>query len=239
MSSTTTRSLVPFLTATSAALLAAAGASGGVFVYSATLNNSTEIPPVQSNGTGTTTVTYDSTGHTLHVVVSFTGLTSGTTASHIHATTALPLQGTAGVATTTPSFVGFPLGVTSGDFDSTLDLTLAGSWNPAFITANGGTTTTAEAALVSALSQGKAYLNIHTSNFPGGEIRGFLVSDCYANCDGSTTSPILNVADFTCFLQRFAAGDGYANCDFSTTPPVLNVADFTCFLQKFAAGCPG
>jgi hypothetical protein len=63
-------------------------------------------------------------------------------------------------------------------------------------------------------------------------------STCYANCDGSTTTPILNVADFTCFLQRYAAGASYANCDNSTTPPVLNVADFTCFLQRYAAGCP-
>jgi hypothetical protein len=61
---------------------------------------------------------------------------------------------------------------------------------------------------------------------------------CYANCDESTTSPVLAVADFICFLERFQSGDGYANCDHSTTPPVLNVADFTCFLQRFAAGCP-
>jgi hypothetical protein len=61
---------------------------------------------------------------------------------------------------------------------------------------------------------------------------------CYANCDHSTQSPMLNVLDFTCFLERFAAGVPYANCDGSTAAPVLNVADFTCFLQKFAAGCP-
>jgi hypothetical protein len=60
----------------------------------------------------------------------------------------------------------------------------------------------------------------------------------YANCDDSTAPPVLNVADFTCFLQKYAAGDAYANCDGSTTAPVLNVADFTCFLQSFAAGCP-
>jgi hypothetical protein len=60
---------------------------------------------------------------------------------------------------------------------------------------------------------------------------------CYANCDSSTTAPTLNVADFTCFLQRFAGGESYANCDQSTTAPTLNVADFTCFLQRFAAGC--
>jgi hypothetical protein len=60
---------------------------------------------------------------------------------------------------------------------------------------------------------------------------------CYANCDGSTAAPVLNVADFTCFLQRYAALDAYANCDGSTAAPTLNVADFTCFLQKYAAGC--
>jgi hypothetical protein len=60
---------------------------------------------------------------------------------------------------------------------------------------------------------------------------------CYANCDGSTAVPFLNVADFTCFLTKYAAGDAYANCDGSTTAPTLNVADFTCFLTKYAAGC--
>lgn len=29
---------------------------------------------------------------------------------------------------------------------------------------------------------------------------------CYANCDGSTTTPVLNVNDFICFQSRFAAG---------------------------------
>jgi hypothetical protein len=62
--------------------------------------------------------------------------------------------------------------------------------------------------------------------------------ECYANCDGSSVIPALNVGDFTCFLQRFAAGEAYANCDQSTTAPMLNVGDFTCFLQRLAAGCP-
>jgi uncharacterized membrane protein len=67
---------------------------------------------------------------------------------------------------------------------------------------------------------------------------GVIITICYANCDGSTTAPTLNIADFACFLQKFAAGDPYANCDQSTTPPLLNVADFSCFLSQFAAGCP-
>jgi photosystem II stability/assembly factor-like uncharacterized protein len=80
-----------------------------------------------------------------------------------------------------------------------------------------------------------------TDIYAAGEIsqiwRLRLTSVCYPNCDASTTAPILNVQDFSCFLNRFAAGDSYANCDGSTTPPVLNVADFSCFLNAFAAGC--
>jgi hypothetical protein len=58
---------------------------------------------------------------------------------------------------------------------------------------------------------------------------------CYANCDQSTQTPVLNVNDFVCFSQRFAAADPWADCDQSGT---LNVNDFVCFSQKFAAGCP-
>jgi hypothetical protein len=62
-------------------------------------------------------------------------------------------------------------------------------------------------------------------------------SSCYANCDSSTVDPVLNVLDFNCFLNNFAAGNSYANCDASTLAPVLNVLDFNCFLSRFAAGC--
>jgi subtilisin-like proprotein convertase family protein len=70
---------------------------------------------------------------------------------------------------------------------------------------------------------------------------------CYANCDGSTTAPVLNVDDFTCFINSYAAAQAlptaqqitaYANCDGSTTSPVLNVDDFTCFINQYAQGCP-
>jgi hypothetical protein len=67
---------------------------------------------------------------------------------------------------------------------------------------------------------------------------GGIVPGCYANCDESITPPILNVSDFACFMNRFAAADPRANCDGSTTAPALNVSDFACFLNAFAAGCP-
>jgi hypothetical protein len=63
------------------------------------------------------------------------------------------------------------------------------------------------------------------------------VINCYANCDASTAEPVLNVDDFMCFINRYAAGDPWANCDGSTSQPILNVDDFTCFLNEFAQGC--
>lgn len=60
---------------------------------------------------------------------------------------------------------------------------------------------------------------------------------CYANCDGSSGSPLLTANDFQCFLNTFAAGISSANCDASTGTPALTANDFQCFLNKFAAGC--
>ena len=70
-----------------------------------------------------------------------------------------------------------------------------------------------------------------------GGLFGF-APDCYANCDNSTSPPILNANDFQCFVNRYAEGDPAANCDGSTAPPTLNANDFQCFLNAFAAGCP-
>jgi CHRD domain-containing protein/PEP-CTERM motif-containing protein len=145
-------------------------------VLTANLSGPAEAPPNASPGIGSTIVTINTLAHTLRVQVTFSGLIGTTTASHIHSATAVPFAGTAGVATTTPTFAGFPLGVTSGTYDNTLDLTLASSYNPAFVTANGGTTATAEAALIAGILDGRAYLNVHSSAFPGGEIRGFLIT---------------------------------------------------------------
>jgi hypothetical protein len=157
------------------ALGCAATVQAAVTSYGAFLSGPAEFPPNASPGTGFAQVDIDPIAHTMRVRADFTGLTGTTTASHIHAATTLPGTGTAGVATTTPTFAGFPLGVTSGSYDNTLDMTLASSYNPAYVTAHGGTTAQAEADLFAAIASGQAYLNIHSSTFGGGEIRGFLV----------------------------------------------------------------
>jgi CHRD domain len=154
--------------------LLCAMARANTFDFQAILSGAAESPPNASPGTGTADVVYDDVLNTLWVDVTFSGLIGTTTASHIHAATASPGTGTAGVATTVPTFAGFPLGVTSGTYINTLDLTSLGSYNPSYVTAHGGSAAGAESALISALFAGEAYLNIHTTHVPGGEIRGFL-----------------------------------------------------------------
>ena len=66
------------------------------------------------------------------------------------------------------------MGVTTGTYLQTFDLTLASTYNPAFIAAHGGTVAGAQAVFIAGLLNGQAYFNIHTTQFPGGEIRGQL-----------------------------------------------------------------
>jgi hypothetical protein len=106
------------------------------------------------------------------VAVVFNGLTTPNTAAHIHCCVDPP--GNVGVATTVPTFTGFPTGVTSGTYFHTFDMLALTSYNPAFVAAHGGTAASAAADLLAGLIAGRAYLNIHTPMFPGGEIRGFL-----------------------------------------------------------------
>ncbi len=162
-----------FSLATGMAFALAQAASAGIITYEASLSGANENPPVVSGGTGFAIVTVDTVAQTMEVNVSFSGLNSGDTASHIHC--CVPIGGNAGVATITPTFTGFPSGVTSGTYDHIFDLTSSGTYNPAFITAQ-GSLANAEAALLAGLAADQAYLNIHTSTSPGGEIRGFLVA---------------------------------------------------------------
>ena len=153
---------------------AASIASAAVVSYIAFLDGASESPPVASTGIGTAQIDIDDVAHTMRVRASFTDLVGNSTNCHIHGPTAVAGAGNAGVMTTTPTFAGFPSGVKSGVYDNTLDLTLASSYNPSFVTAVGGTIAQAEAALLAAIADGKAYFNIHSTFAGGGEIRGFL-----------------------------------------------------------------
>jgi hypothetical protein len=155
-------------------LLAAPAVQAGPIMFVADLTGAAEAPPNASPGTGFAIVIIDDVAHTLSVNVTFSGLLAPNTAAHIHCCTGVAGTGTAGVATAVPTFPGFPSGVMSGTYFATFDTLLATTWNPAFITAHGGTPLSAETDLFSGMLDGKAYLNIHSTQFPGGEIRGFL-----------------------------------------------------------------
>lgn len=142
-------------------------------IYTADLDGPSEDPPNTSPGTGFALVELDTILHFLDVNANFSDLLGTTTAAHIHGPTPLPETGTAGVITQVPSFIGFPVGVTAGTYSNTFDTTLASTWNPAFLTTV-GSPLAAETALESFLVAGTAYFNIHTTEFPAGEIRGFL-----------------------------------------------------------------
>ena len=186
-------------------------------VYYATLSGPNEFPTNTSPGVGKSVITID--GNLMRVQATFSGLVaqtaaglpSGTTASHIHAPTPIPLSltSTAGVATQVPTFAGFPSGVRAGTYDNTFDMTLNSSYNPAYITANGGTAASAFIALKTAIAAGRSYLNIHSNAFPGGEIRGFLIP-----------CPIINVS----IPDAFALGGGaLANTVFPAYAPASSL----------------
>lgn len=130
------------------------------FIATATLTGSQEVPPNTSPATGSASLVYETATNEISYVVSFTGLTTGLTNAHIH-------FGAAGVAgPVILPFSNLPLGQTSG--------ILAGVLTSADFVAAGGLTTFAQA--VQAIQAGNTYVNIHTSTFPGGEIRGQLVT---------------------------------------------------------------
>jgi hypothetical protein len=129
---------------------------------------------VGGSGTGSVSVTFDTDTNIMDIHAVWSATSTGTTAAHIHCCTTSPNTGNAGVATQTPSFVGFPLGVIGGTFDGSFDMDSASSWNPAFITANGGTVAGALSAFLFGLQNQRAYFNIHTTMFPGGETRARL-----------------------------------------------------------------
>lgn len=177
MTSRSARPALLFILPLTAAIVFATPTLAHELAYVATLSGPNEFPANNSAGVGTVVAIVDLDLFTLELDVHFSGLSGTATASHIHGLTDQPLTGLANVATMLPSFVGFPAGIATGDYSHTFDLTNASSYNPAFISANGGTISSASNALFRGFAQGRTYLNIHTTAFPGGEIRGFLLPD--------------------------------------------------------------
>lgn len=127
------------------------------FIATATLSGSEETPPNASAGLGFATLVYESASDSLVYSVTFAGLSAPLAAAHIHI-------GPAGVA----GPIIFPFSGVPSDTSGTF----AGILTAADLTPRPGASTFAEA--LAAIQAGDTYINLHTSNFPGGEIRGQL-----------------------------------------------------------------
>jgi hypothetical protein len=134
-----------------------------------------------ATGTGYGSFEFNETLTSLTIDVEWSGLSGVTTVAHIHCCTTTAGTGTVGVAVTPGTMPGFPgvgsgtLGVSAGSYSVVLDLTQSATFTAAFLGgANPATPEGATARLLQGILDGKAYFNIHSTTFPGGEIRGFL-----------------------------------------------------------------
>lgn len=146
---------VPACLGTAASLALALSASAQTLSSTVGLDGAQEVPPVATAGTGSATVTVDAVSRAVTVSGTYTGLGSNQTLAHIH----VGAFGVAGGILVTLTGTGG----TSGSFSGSGTFT-AGQFN--------------------SFKAGGTYLNIHTANFPNGEIRGQIV-----NVAGSTALP--------------------------------------------------
>jgi len=146
--------------AVAALLIGSASASAQVLVASATLGGGEETPVLLSGAAGTAEVAIDTTARELAVTLRIFNIPTTTTAGHIH----VGAKGVAG-----PVVLDFPaIAGRTGDFSTVFRLGEA-SFRPA---ASIGINTIEDA--IQAIAAGNAYVNIHTSTNPAGEIRGQL-----------------------------------------------------------------
>jgi CHRD domain/PEP-CTERM motif len=138
--------------------------------YQASLDGAQTVPPTGSLATGLGTVTVDPATHLLTFELSWSNLVANPLGLHIHCCAPVGANGMLAI-----NFQGFPA-ATSGVYVQTVDLTLATLYNPAFLTAHGGTAAQAEADLLAALAAGNTYIDVNNPMFPGGEIRGQLAT---------------------------------------------------------------
>jgi CHRD domain len=139
------------------------------FSANARLNGFREVPPILSDGRGRFTGTLDGSGTSLSFTLAYSGLSSTATVAHIH-------FAQAGVAGNIIAFLcgggGKPAcpaagGMVTGTITAT-DILAVPSQN---ITAG------SFSDFLRVLRSGDAYVNVYTSNFSAGEIRGQIRTD--------------------------------------------------------------
>jgi len=139
--------------------------------FTANAAGALESPPNASPGIGLIKVDLGNTS--MSADVAFKNLISPTSDAHIHCCATSAFTGNAPIAV---PFTDFPTGVTNGTYSKTFSLSDTATYDPGFLSANGGTPQSATTALLNAIAANEAYVNIHSTEFPNGEIRGWLVA---------------------------------------------------------------
>lgn len=145
---------------TAAILLTAAAASAQQVRMTATLSAGEETPALLSGAVGTAEVGVDVTARELSVTVRVFNLPTASTAGHIHV-------GPRGVAG--PVVLDFP-----GVAGRTGDFVLAFRLSQTALRPNAALGINTMEDVIQAIVGGNAYVNIHSTTNPGGEIRGQL-----------------------------------------------------------------
>ncbi len=153
-----TKLLAPGLFATALILTLAGPVAAQEVRMAAALTGGEETPGLLTGALGTADVTVDSVRRSVTVVLNLFNIPTGSTAGHIHV-------GPKGVAGPIVLDFGFPAGRT-GDLALTFTLT-----NRDFRARPDIGINTIDDA-IQAIVGGNAYVNVHTTGFPAGEIRG-------------------------------------------------------------------
>ena len=140
------------------ALLGSIPACAANLTYTAALSGAES----GTSASGSAFLSIDTVTNIMSLSMTFSGLTTNASASHIHCCTTTAGSGTTGVAV---GFPGFPAS-TSGSYTQTFDLTQTTTYNNGFRTGNGGTAATAEAALLAELPPARRTLTSTTARFP-------------------------------------------------------------------------
>jgi len=128
--------------------------------WEAILSGANESPPVSTPATGR--AWFVDRGNTIDFYMEYSGLTSNTTNAHIHRTSST------GVMVQLP----FVRGATSGTVVGTIDMTRLNTAGTAVDVAPLETGDQSAADFRTLLNTGGTYVNVHSQNNTGGEIRG-------------------------------------------------------------------
>lgn len=148
-----------------AVALATAATPLAAATYTTALSGANETMPNASPATGTGILTLSSDQNTIRVQLNWAGLTAPARASHIHCCAFQGANGPVAIGFVTPA-------ATTASLDQFYDLTSLSTYSGGFQT--GQTAATKRSSFLAGLMAGKAYYNIHNTNFGAGEIRGQL-----------------------------------------------------------------